>query len=115
MNKNFKIIQINGLSGLLLLGMITTGVICGFVLFPVWVMMIGWNSIVNDILKGPSINYFQAFLLWLVVALLFYLILKNSVSIKVQGPENMSETDIKEIVNEIRQEKEDTEKSREEV
>ena len=59
MNKDFKVIQINGLSGVLILGFITTGMVCGFILFPIWVLMMGWNSIVAEIFKGPTINYFQ--------------------------------------------------------
>ncbi|MCK7521100.1 MAG: NAD-dependent DNA ligase LigA [Ignavibacteriales bacterium] len=84
MNKNFKIIQIHGLSGLLMVALIATGLFCGFVIFPIWVIMNAWNAAVGDIFNGPKINYFQAVLLWSAIALSLYLILKNSISIKFQ-------------------------------
>ena len=109
MNKNFKIIQITGLSGLFLLGFVILGVFCGFILFPIWVMMIGWNSIVKDILHGPAINYFQAMLLWSVISLAVYLILKNSISIKIQRDETFKNKDIKDIITEMKKKEEESE------
>ncbi|OGI00554.1 MAG: hypothetical protein A2104_05525 [Candidatus Melainabacteria bacterium GWF2_32_7] len=108
MNKNFKVVQIHGLSGILILGFVLTGLVCGFVIFPIWVIMNAWNAVAGDILGGPFINYFQAFLLWLAVALMFYLVLKNSISIKIQKEECIDSRDIKDIVSEIKEEK-DTE------
>jgi len=84
MNKNFKVFQLHGLSGLFLLGFLAVGLFCGFVLFPIWVIMIGWNELVGNMFSGPVINYYQAFLLWIFFALCAYLALRNSISIKVQ-------------------------------
>lgn len=113
MNKNFKIIQISGLSGILLVGIIFTGVFCGFILFPIWMVMMGWNAIVANTLIGPSINYLQAALLWTAIILSLYIILKNSISIRIQKGDGFEQKDIKDIVNEIREK--DIEKTEEEV
>ncbi|EKE02514.1 MAG: hypothetical protein ACD_20C00375G0003 [uncultured bacterium] len=113
MNKNFKVIQIHGLSGLLILGVVVTGLFCGFVIFPVWVIMNAWNAIVGDILHGPVINYFQAVLLWSAVALMFYIGLKNSISIKIQKEDYPDPKDIKDIVSEINENKDFEEEIRE--
>jgi len=102
MNKNFRVIQIYGLSGLLLLGFALTGAFCGFVIFPVWVIMNVWNAVVCDILKGPAINYFQAALLWAACALMCYLLLRNSISINIQR-EGMIEN-IEDTVNKLESE-----------
>jgi hypothetical protein len=102
MNKNFKVIQVHGLSGLLILGFVLTGVFCGFVIFPIWVIMNAWNAIVGDVLRGPMINYFQASLLWTFIALSLYLILKNSISIKIQQEEILDNKDIKNLINEMK-------------
>ncbi len=99
MNKNFKVVQINGLSGILFLVLIVTGLFCGFVIFPIWVIMTVWNAVVADIFYGPVINYIQAAMLWILVALVLYLILKNSVSIKIQRDANLSEEELKELDN----------------
>jgi len=84
MNKDFKVFQLHGLSGLLLLGCMAVGLFCGFVLFPIWVIMIGWNEFAANMLGTPVINYYQSSLLWVFFALCSYLVLRNSVSIKVQ-------------------------------
>jgi hypothetical protein len=94
MNKDLKIVQLHGLAGLLLLGFIVAGIICGFVFFPIWVIMVGWNELVGSMLKMPVINYYQAFLLWVCLALCSFLILRNSVSIKVQDGDGNEEEEM---------------------
>ena len=99
MNKNFKVVQIHGLSGLLMLGFVAVGLFCGFVLFPIWVIMTGWNELVGNILSGPIINYYQASLLWIFLALCSYLVLRNSISIKFhKADDDLDEEDIDEII-----------------
>jgi len=83
MNKNFKVFQIHGLSGLLLVGFFCTCLFFGFIIFPVWLVMAGWNEIIAHNLQAPSINYFQAALLWSIVIISMYLIFRSSISIKI--------------------------------
>jgi predicted membrane protein len=113
MNKNFKIIQISGLSGILLVGIIFTGLFCGFILFPIWVVMLGWNAVIPSTFQGPVINYLQASLLWMAIILTLYILLRNSISIRFQKENCFDQRDIKDIVNEIREK--DIEKTEEEV
>ena len=109
MNKNFKVFQIHGLSGLLLLGFISTCLFCGFILFPVWAVMAGWNEIIANRLQGPIINYFQASLLWTIVILFVYLTFKNSISVKIHtSNEEMEDEEIKELMQEMDEIKETT-------
>ncbi|HSA06715.1 MAG TPA: hypothetical protein P5556_06015 [Candidatus Gastranaerophilales bacterium] len=100
MNKNFKVFQLHGLSGLLLLGFTIAGLFCGFVLSPIWVIMIGWNELVSNIFNGPAINYYQASLLWIFLALCSYLILKNSISIKIHSADDADSDEITGIITE---------------
>ena len=112
MNKNFKIFQINGFTGLLFLGFILTCLFSGFVIFPVWLVALGWNEFIVHF-GLPAINYFQASLLWSIVLILVYLSLRSSVHIKVHSSEEeLSESEINEIINEIEDKEEDS--SREE-
>jgi len=113
MNKNFKVIQISGLSGILLVGIVFTGLFCGFMLFPIWVVMMGWNAVVANTFHGPAINYIQAALLWTAIILSLYILLKNSISIRIQKEDNFEQRDIKDIINEIKEK--DLEKTEEEV
>lgn len=100
MNKNFKVFQIHGITGLLFLGIIMAGLFCGFILFPIWIIMTAWNGMVSTMHNGPIINYYQASLLWIFIVLCFYLVVRNSITIKVQNSENMDEDGIKKIVEE---------------
>lgn len=108
MNKNFKIIQINGLSGLLLLALVGLSVICGFVFFPIWVLMIGWNAVVGEIFHKVTINYFQSMLLWFSILLALYLFLRNSITIKFEKP--MDTNDFKEMIKETKNPEEEANK-----
>jgi hypothetical protein len=112
MNKNFKVFQIHGLSGLLLLGFISTCLFFGFVAFPVWVVMAGWNEIIANKFQGPIINYYQAFLLWTIVIILVYTTLKNSISIKVHTfNDDVDEEEINKLMQEAEKRQEIQEKT----
>ena len=113
MNKNFKIVQISGLSGILLVGILFTGIFCGFMLFPVWLVMMGWNAVIASSFNAPIINYLQAALLWSAIVIVFYILLRNSISIKIQKDDGIEQRDIKDIISEIREK--DLEKTEEEV
>lgn len=115
MNKNFKVIQINGLSGLLLLGVVLTGLICGFILFPIWILMVGWNELIAETFRGPQINYLQASMLWAMCALSLFMALRHSVSFKVHKDSKMNDVEIREAVSKIEEQSEELEEDKEEV
>lgn len=114
MNKNFKVIQLNGLSGLLLLGVVIAGLVCGFVLFPIWMIAVGWNAVIAQSFNGPDINYIQAALLWSIIAISLLMGLKNSVSFRVQKENDLNDVDLKKVVKSIETSKEPTEKEEQE-
>lgn len=107
MNKNFKVVELSGLSGLLILVFVLTSLFCGFILFPIWILMTLWNYIVGNMMHGAVINYFQSALLWIAIILSFYLLTQYSVSIKIQQEEFSENTDIKEIIGEISEKHDD--------
>lgn len=104
MNKNFKIIQVHGLSGFLIFGFIAAGIFCGFIMFPIWLIMNLWNIFISNNFHLPVINYFQSLLLWMAVILSLYLILRNSISIKIQKEEDFDYSELKNIVGEFQEE-----------
>lgn len=83
MKKNYNIIQINSLTGLLFVLLIVAGFICSFILLPVWVVKSIWNMVVGEMLLGPKIQYYQAALLWIAMAIGLYLCNNKSIRIKV--------------------------------
>ena len=105
MNKNdFKVFQLHGLSGLLFFGIVISGLFCGFVLFPIWMIMTGWNSMLATAYNLPVINHYQASLLWVFIVLCCYLVMKNSISIKIHKSEYDDEETINRIIEEERNE-----------
>ncbi len=110
MNKNLKILKLQGFSGLLLLFVLMIGLFGGFIAFPVWALMMGWNELVGNVFNGPVINYIQASLLWLFIALSCYLVLKNSISIKFQQvvEDELDSEEMNEMFGELPEHQEDT-------
>lgn len=102
MNKNLKVFEIHGFTGLLLVFFLTLIAFLGFVIFPVWVFKLGWNEIIVSYFSLPSINFFQASMLWISCLLILYLVFKNSICIKVHTAEGMFEDEeLKDIIKEI--------------
>ncbi|MEI7475244.1 MAG: hypothetical protein WCK67_10765 [bacterium] len=82
MNKNYNIIHINSLTGIIVVLLLISGFICGFILLPVWVVKNIWNMLVGQMLNGPIIQYYQAALLWVLIALGLYMNNKNAIRIR---------------------------------
>jgi hypothetical protein len=102
MNKNFKVFQIHGLTGLFFICFIAICLCIGFLIVPVWAVMAGWNQIITPFFELPSINYIQAALLWSIVVITFYIIFRNSVSIHIHtSDKEINDFEIKDIIHEI--------------
>ena len=100
MNKNYKIFQIHGLSGLVIVGFVLSGVFCGFFALPVWGIKAGWNEFLAGNFSLPVINYLQASLLWAIVVVSAYITLKNSITIKIHTLDNnVNELEINQLIN----------------
>lgn len=89
MNKNFKIIQITGLSGLLVVGFVLFCIFCGFIGFPVWFLTAAWNHVVAGVFGAPAMNVLQGALLWSIICLSVYIYAKDNFSIKIAADEEI--------------------------
>ncbi len=72
MNRNFKIITINGIRGMITAIFIVMGLIAGFIISPGWVCMTLWNHLLKDYNIFAQMNLFQGIMLWLIIALSLY-------------------------------------------
>ena len=71
MKKNIKVIEINGLRGILA---VVYAVICaaaGFIIFPAWALMSLWNYFGQYIYNFPHMNLLHGFMLYAVIVLLY--------------------------------------------
>ncbi len=72
MNKNYKVVTINGIRGIIALIFIVLGLIAGFIISPGWVCMKIWNYIFESSDTVSLMNLFQGIMMWAIIALSLY-------------------------------------------
>ncbi len=117
MNKQFKIIQIDSFMGIFLIFLALMTLLVGIGIFPMWLIMNLWNTFIPAICKLPSINWYQAGLLWVAILLAFYLLLKNhiSVNINIKDGESLTKEELNELfIQKLSDKDEDVEEKKDE-
>lgn len=77
-----RVFQIKGFSGFLMFFLAMLGVVSVFILLPTAFVMVFWNALVFETMRGPEINLGQAALLWAALLLTLYLVLKPQFSLQ---------------------------------
>lgn len=101
MKKNFKIIHINGISGLIAVFFIAVCLFCGFVIFPILGLKAAWNHGLSPYSKIPTIGLFQSFLLWAFITLNLVAFFKNKVSIKISNEDVLKDPELKNMLKNV--------------
>jgi len=114
MNRKFKVIQLDGFSGLLLL-LLVLGVVGSFAVLPVYAVKFFWNEFVNLYFDAPQIRLAQAALLWFAVLSLMYGYLKKRIQFKFINAANFGDNDIRPVdydkfIEKIKKEQQNDEK-----
>lgn len=99
MKRNTKIIQINGIRGLLMAMFIVTCLVAGFVVFPGFVAMNIWNHFTDYI---PQLNLYQGVLLWAIVALIGFILNKQNFSVTFASPKELNEEEMNILMDRIK-------------
>lgn len=99
MKRNAKIIQINGFRGLVMAMFIVTCLIAGFVVFPGFVAMNIWNRFATVI---PQLNLYQGVLLWAIVALVGFIVNKQSFSVSFASPKELNDEEMNLLMERIK-------------
>lgn len=100
MRRNTKIIQITGIKGILIALFILTCAIAGFVAFPGLVAMNIWNHFaVNPV---PNINLYQGVLLWGIIAIIYFILNKQSFSVSFETPKELNEDELNLLMEKIK-------------
>ncbi len=100
MKRNAKIIQINGLRGLITALFIVTCLTAGFVVFPGLVAMSIWNLFAGE--NIPEINLFQGILLWSIIFLTYFIATKQSVAVSFATPRELNEEELKTLMERVK-------------
>lgn len=97
-----RVIQINGLGGILMVLFVLSCLIAGFVVFPAFVSMSAWNYFAGKMNSVATIPFAGGFLLWGIIALTFMIFNKRKliVSFKMPTCEDELQTVLKKIEDE---------------
>ena len=108
MKKNFNIIQIKGVRGIILACFVVLCLAAGFIVFPGWLWMQLWNLATSYLPNIPNIGLFQGVLLWGIIAASYFVFRKEKVVVCMRGSEGLSEEELKDVFANIkRQSQED--------
>ncbi len=102
MNKNYKVIKINGFRGVFLALFIICCLVTGFVVFPGWVSMHGWNYFSSLFINIPKMNLPQGIILWAIIALSLYALNKNRFLVGFSSAPMLDDEQIKNIMNRVK-------------
>ena len=103
MNKNFKVITINGIRGVLAAIFIVLGLIAGFIISPGWVCMHLWNHIFEDSNTVALMNIYQGIMLWAIIALSLYALNNKKALIGFGSYQGLSPEQIKDLMTRAKQ------------
>lgn len=98
-----KIIQLDGLQGILLVVFTMICLGAGFIIFPGYMACAIWNYLAGYAAL-PFINLFQGVLLWSIIVIAGYIILSNGKKqiIAVKAPQELDEEELQAIMKIIR-------------
>ncbi len=93
-----KVIQIDGIKGLITTLFIGVCLFAGFVIFPGQVAMSLWNKYLVALYMFPTLNLFQGVLLWAMVAITYCIAFKQGLSVSFKSTPELSQEEIDSIV-----------------
>jgi hypothetical protein len=93
-----KIIQIDGIRGLITAAFIGVCLFAGFVAFPGLVAMHLWNKYLVNLYMFPVLNLFQGVLLWGMCAISYCIITKNKFAVSFKNTPELSEDELNSII-----------------
>lgn len=99
MNKNYKVITIHGVRGVLAIVFAVLGLVAGFVISPGWACMKLWNKFIAESGMISTMNIYQGILLWAIIALSLYALNNNKSIIGFGSYSGLSPEQIKNIIN----------------
>lgn len=93
-----KIIQIDGIKGLITAVFIGVCLFAGFVIFPGFVAMHYWNKYLVNLFMFPELNLFQGVLLWAMAAVSYSIVSKNKLPVSFKSTPELTESELNSII-----------------
>lgn len=107
MKKNLNIIQIRGIKGLVIAGMIISCLIAGFIGFPGLVAMHIWNITANYVENMPSIGLLQGILLWGIILASYFTFRKERLVVCMKSPQGLNDEELKSVFADLKKQAQD--------
>ena len=103
MKNRLNVIKINGFSGMFVAALLIGCVIEGVIIFPSKMLMHLWNYIALYVNNMPTMTLIHGVILWAIIALSTYAILREKSPISYHSPNVISDEDIREIIEQAKQ------------
>ena len=103
MKNRLNVIKINGFSGMFVAALLIGCVIEGVIIFPSKMLMHLWNYIALYVNNMPTMTLIHGVILWAIIALSTYAILRDKSPISYHSPNVISDEDIREIIEQAKQ------------
>ena len=103
MKNRLNVIKINGFSGMFIAALLIGCVIEGVIIFPSKILMHIWNFIALYVDNMPTMTLLHGVILWAIIALSTYAILREKSPISYHSPNVISDEDIREIIEQAKQ------------
>ena len=100
--KKMNVIQIKGIRGLVVAGLVVCCLAAGFIAFPGWVWMHIWNFFASYTINIPAIGLFQGILLWAIIIACYFTFRKEKVIVCMKSPQGLSEEELKSVFADIK-------------
>ncbi len=93
-----KILQIDGIKGLVTAVFMGICLFAGFVLFPGMVAMHFWNRYLVNLYMFPQLSLFQGVLLWGLVVVSYCILSKSGLAVSFKSTPELSEEELESII-----------------
>ena len=93
-----KIIQIDGIKGLITAAFMGVCLFAGFVLFPGQVAMNLWNTYLASSFMFPTLDLLQGVLLWGIVAISYCIVSKKGLAVSFKNTPEISDDELDAII-----------------
>ncbi len=100
-----NIIEIRGIRGLIVAGMVCCCLFAGFVVFPGWICMLTWDYI-SEYSAIPAIGLFQGVLLWGILVASYFTFAKRKVLVCFKSPKGLSDEELKKVFENVKKQSE---------
>lgn len=102
MKKNLRVVQINGFRGLFLALFAISCLIAGFIAFPAFLTMNGWNYLAVKTGSFPLINFGEGVLLWAIIAFSVFIFNKKKFIVSFNSKQELTDDEVQEVLSKIK-------------